>query len=265
MNDKKKSGIITNIQHFSLHDGPGIRTTVFLKGCQLNCLWCHNPENISAEPEIMDFGEKKASKIVGKVVEADDVINDVIRDKMFYLDSKGGVTFSGGEPTMQFEFLSELLSLCKSNNIHTAIETNLFLPEDKAEEIADKVDLIICDIKMIDSKKHRFYTGVDNELILRNMKRIYDLRKPMIIRIPLISEINNCNSDLNDFLRYFESFESRENISIEILPYHRFGESKYASLGLDYKIVNGILPSGQAEKFLDRIISLGFNASINTW
>ena len=201
MTAKVIKGIITNIQHFSLHDGPGIRTTVFFKGCQLKCVWCHNPENINPNPEMM-YSANNTYEKVGREVTVSEVVDEVIKDKMFYKDSQGGVTFSGGEPTMQYEFLTELLTSCKLENIHTAIETNLFFSEDKIKELDDSVDLIICDLKILDNRKHILYTGVDNSLILRNINEIVKRSKPLIIRIPLINGVNNDDNDIGDFINF---------------------------------------------------------------
>lgn len=264
------SGIITDIQRYSTHEGPGIRTTVFLKGCQLNCQWCHNPETIQSERQLMYFEErcigckkceevcpnkvhgfingmhtidfKKCSKcgacveacwndalvFSGKTMTSKEVFDEILEDKDFY-GNNGGVTFSGGEPLLQLDFIIELLEFCKNHDINTAIETNLYHSHDKLEKILPLLDLLICDIKSMNSAVHSKYTGVGNEKILANIKFVDEKGTRLIIRTPLIQGINDSVEDARQMGSYLSKIKHLEYY--EILPYHSLGISKSRALG----------------------------------
>ncbi|MDC7227740.1 MAG: glycyl-radical enzyme activating protein [Spirochaetales bacterium] len=259
-------GIIFNIQRFSTKDGPGIRTTVFLKGCNVNCAWCHNPESIDGN-QMLRFDSKlciscgrcavacpsgatemvdgrrvyyldkctlcgdcvsacgaDALEIVGENYTAEELYNIIIKDEDFYKESGGGVTFSGGEPLLQQEFLIEMLRLCKAVGIHTALDTALNIEWDRVEAVLPWVDLVLLDIKGMDSRKHFQNTGVSNELIHKNAVKLAYMGVPIIVRMPVVKELNDSIEELEaaaDFMRAWPNLKG-----VEILPYHSLGVDK---------------------------------------
>lgn len=245
MINQSLKGIIFNIQRFAIHDGPGIRTTVFFKGCPLRCWWCHNPESHKILPEKFDgcnlrrgfdqsFTMNKDE--IGKEISIDELMNEIVKDIVFYEESKGGVTFSGGEPLIQPEFLKEMLEECQSNGIHTAVDTSGFASTDLIADIAQATDLFLYDIKLMNDDKHKKYTGVSNQIILKNLIELDQLGKKIIIRIPVVPEI----TDTNENLFAIRGFISHLNNLIEVnfLPYHRAGEGKYAKYGKENKMTD---------------------------
>ena len=236
-------GLIFDIKRYAIHDGPGIRTTVFFKGCPLSCLWCHNPESQKITPEtILKINRRKClnlsysetKKVFGKEVSVDEVMAEVERDIVFYDQSGGGVTFSGGEPLMQFDFLKEMLVACKQKDIHTAVDTSGYVPFERIESIEPEVDLFLYDLKMMDSELHLKYTGSENHLIIKNLKMLDNRGIKTIIRFPIIPGITDTKKNVNEmmeFLKYFENINE-----IDLLPYHRFAEKKYLRLNLEYKM-----------------------------
>lgn len=282
------TGIIFNIQKYSIHDGPGIRTTVFLKGCPLSCIWCHNPESQSFAPEIMLYGKRcigcgkctevckhgalldrdkctscgkcaevchaKARELAGKVMTVPEVIAQIDKDSIFYEESGGGVTFSGGEPLSQPEFLLELLAQCKKNEYHTAVDTSGYGAAETIKSISGMTDLFLYDLKLIDDDKHIKYTGVSNKLILENLQVISQLGKSIIIRIPLIPGINDDESNIKASARIIQGTPGIEQVNI--LPYHNIAADKYNRLGKQSRLMEIPVPSGEymesvAEKFLE--------------
>jgi pyruvate formate lyase activating enzyme len=242
-------GIIFNIQRFAIHDGPGIRTTVFFKGCPLRCWWCHNPESHKILPEKFDgcnlrrgfdqsFSMDKDE--VGKEISVDELMNEIIKDRVFYEESNGGVTFSGGEPLMQPEFLNLLLKECKSIVIHSAVDTSGFTSEDTLKQIAPNVDLFLYDLKLMNDDVHQKYTGVSNQIILKNLIELDQLGKKIIIRIPIVPEITDTNENLfaiRGFISYLNNV-----IEVNLLPYHRAGEGKYKKYGKENKMGDTVSP-----------------------
>ncbi len=229
-------GIVADIQRSSVHDGPGIRTTVFLKGCPLNCAWCHNPECISFEPQQLYYPEKcigcgqcdrgcfsGARVTCGKEMTPEEVLEEVLQDRAYY-GSDGGVTFSGGEPLAQRDFLNELIDVCKAEGLHCAVETSLFLFDPR---IFSKLDLCMADLKIWDPVLHKRYTGVDNERIKAHFKELEKLNIPVIARTPVIPEIDQGISEISAFLK-----ELRNVRQYELLPYHPLGNGKRKALGL---------------------------------
>lgn len=230
------NGTIFNIQRFCTKDGSGIRTTVFLKGCPLHCAWCHNPEAQNACVELMTEPDEQC----GYFVTADEVLGDVLKDKLFYDNSGGGLTLSGGEPFYQAEFCFELLVAAKTHGLHTCVETCGFTSNDNIRCGAELIDLFLFDFKHSDPELHKQYTGADNELILENLDLLNTLGKQVILRCPIIPSYND--SELH--LRSIAGLANRySNISsIEIEPYHDFGSTKYARLGRSYTLNSISLP-----------------------
>ena len=234
------TAIVADIQHASLHDGPGIRTTVFFKGCPLNCLWCHNPECIEKKPQILNYPEKcigcsecekgcfaGAKVVCGKEMSAEQIFDEIMLDVNYYQDN-GGVTFSGGEPLLYPDVIKEVIHLCKKHNIKTAIETSLYHYD---EEILKSVDCIMADFKIFDDVKHKEYTGVSNDIIKKHFLLLDKLNKPFIVRTPIIPGINDSSDEIlniKDFLNPFKNLTA-----YELLPYHPLGVSKQTALGIE--------------------------------
>lgn len=256
------SAMIFDIERNSYVDGPGIRTTVFLKGCPLSCVWCHNPESQSFEKQIMFYKSKcigcgkcrevcpnnlkscdfcgkcelycpaDARKICGKEYTIDEVLKEIVKDKPFYENSGGGVTLSGGEPLAQYDFSLELLKKAKENGMHTAIETCGYAEKSKILEIAKYVDLFLFDCKETDQELHKKYTGVDNKIILDNLKALSDAGSKIILRCPIIPGFNDRAEHFKGISEIAGKLSGIEHIEIE--PFHPLGESKYSALSREY-------------------------------
>lgn len=274
------TGVIFDIQRFSVHDGPGIRTTVFLKGCPLRCRWCHNPEGIFPEPELMFFeykciscgtcarvcpekaisfssegGKGKAFprlerekctgcgvcaeacpsgawRLVGKRITVGELISVLERDEVLYDRSQGGVTFSGGEPLFQPDFLFSALQACKERRIHTAVDTSGYAAPEVLTKIALLVDLFLFDLKPMDEEEHRRYTGVSNRIIHENLRALVRLGRPVVVRVPLIPGITDTERNIQALAGFLR--ELRHGIQgVDLLPYHDVAE-KYQRLGRIY-------------------------------
>ncbi len=274
------TAFIFDIRKYSIHDGPGIRTTVFFKGCPLVCWWCHNPEGQSSSVELMyrenrcircyscvDVctqnailvnGEKvetnveecivcgtctevcyaEAREIIGKEMSVNQVMKEIESDFPFYEESGGGVTFSGGEPLLQNEFLLSILKACKEKGIHTAVDTCGFAQWNVIDQIRDFTDLFLYDIKLINDSRHKHFTGVSNELILKNLRKLSERGNNMIIRIPIIPGINDDKETLNQIIVFISELKNIQ--SIDLLPYHHIGIDKYRRLHKTY-----LLPDAQ--------------------
>ncbi len=228
-------GLIADIQRASIHDGDGVRTTVFFKGCPLSCKWCHNPECISFEKEILYYPEKcihcgmcdkgcfsGARVVCGKSMTADEVLSEIMLDVPYYGDT-GGVTFSGGEPFAQGKFLNACIDKCKENGINCAVETSLIYFD---EEIFKKLDFVMADLKIWNSDLHKEYTGAGNEKIIENFENLNKLNIPIIARTPVIPEINQGIDKISAFLKTLSNVRK-----YELLPYHPLGNSKRKALG----------------------------------
>ncbi len=230
-------GYIFDIKKFAIHDGPGIRTTVFLKGCPLRCWWCHNPESHKILPEtIQDNSNSNNCDITGSEVSADEIMEEILKDRLFYDDSGGGVTFSGGEPLSQIEFLTELLFRSKKEDLHTIVDTSGFAPFENIKSIYDLTDLFFFDLKIIDRGDHLKFTGVFNEIIIENLIQLNEMGKKTVIRIPLIPGYTDTLKNLDGLLKFISKLK---NIGrIDLLPYNKIAESKYARLKKESKLVN---------------------------
>ena len=265
-------GLIFNIQTYSIHDGPGIRTTVFVMGCPLKCIWCQNPESQQFQPQLFYDSEKcsgcgncvevcplgaievyegrswtnrdtctgkgkcteicpnEARNLIGSYMSAGEVFQEVIEDKIFFDKSGGGVTLGGGEPLASPDFTIALLKLCKNIGLHTALDTSGYASWKVMKTVLEYVDLVLYDIKHMDPVKHREFTGVSNELILDNIKRIHsELSVPIFIRIPLVPKYNDSPENLRETAR-FVAVDLDPSIGVHLLPYHRLGETKYSRL-----------------------------------
>lgn len=267
--------MIFGIQRFSVHDGPGIRTTVFMKGCPLKCEWCHNPESKVMRPELffehdlcilcgecvracqkdvhmiidnkrvirrelcdrcgkcIDACSTGALELKGKIVTVNEVMDEVLKDQPYYRRSGGGITLSGGEPLMQPDFSKALLIRSKENEINTAIESCGFTKWNVFKEILDLVDLTIYDIKITDPELHRRYCGVENSLILENLKRAINIGKTIIVRMPLIPSISDTNENLAQTGILLSNLGIK---SLEMIPYHAFSKDKCRALGIKYSL-----------------------------
>lgn len=250
--------MIFDIERNSYVDGPGIRTTVFFKGCNLKCAWCHNPESQDFKPQMMFYKDKctgcgkckdicptpdnctlcgkctlycpaEAKKVCCKEYTADEVLAEVIKDKAFYDNSGGGVTFSGGECMLQIDFLCEILKKCKENGIHTAVDTAGHIPFESFEKILSYTDLFLYDIKIFDSEKHKKYVGVGNQLILENLKKLFEAGAKIWIRIPVIADVNDSVEEMQKIKTFLDGCGKPEKV--ELLPYHAMGENKYRAIG----------------------------------
>lgn len=229
--------MIFNIQRFSLHDGPGIRTTVFFKGCPLRCRWCHNPESQQQEVEtyhrLIKLGGRVFSEeaAYGRRVTPADLIQNLLRDLPFYRQSGGGVTFSGGEPLQQPEFLEELLAGCREAGITTAVDSSGYAADEVVKRLADKADLWLFDLKFISTPEHKLFTGKGNEPILLNLRHLASTGVEIRIRFPVIPGITDTESNLEAILAELERLP--EVKMINLLPFHSYSQHKYNLLGRD--------------------------------
>lgn len=299
-----KSGIIFDIKRYAIHDGPGIRTTVFFKGCPLRCWWCHNPEGLVPETELTfiktrcledcDECVKKCPKdailradniisidrkkcdicgectlvcptealiISGKNMSVEEVMKEIDKDMVFYDESMGGVTFSGGEPLMQLEFLSALLEECKKRGFHTTLDTSGYARPEEIDKIKDKVDLFLYDVKMVDDKKHKETTGVSNKLILDNLKKLSKNGGNIVVRIPVIPEINDTDEEITKIAEFISSLKEVKDISL--LPYHTLADQKYERLNKSY-LMQKTPPYSEEkiEKIKKKLERFGFQVKI---
>jgi len=276
--------LVTNIQGYSIHDGPGIRTVVFLKGCGLECQWCSNPECISPHPEvglvkalctkcgkcagicpsealIFEAGQLprikrelcsgcgacsavcyyKALVLYGKPMNADEVFDAVNRDKMFYEASGGGVTVSGGEALLHPQFVCDLFEKCRLAGVHTCIETSGYAPESALRQVLRYTDHVLYDLKHLNSKKHRQYTGKPNHRILSNAKIVAASKAEKLFRMPLIPGINDDVQNIKGTSEFLHGLGNNA-LRIELMPYHRLGKGKYESLDRSYPLPDVLSP-----------------------
>ena len=294
-------GIIFDVKRYAIHDGPGIRSTVFLKGCPLQCQWCQNPEGIEPGPEIFvrqkrcaedcdacvsacpqgaiskdgnsikidrekcDFCGKcedacvyEALEIIGREVTVAEALVEMERDRVFFDESGGGITFSGGEPLMQLDFLMELLPEIKKRNIHVTLDTSGFVSFRDLERVSDQVDLFLYDLKIMDDEKHKEYTGVSNRIILENLRELTERGKPTAVRIPLISGVNDDDQSIQSLTEYLQSLKNIKHISL--LPYHSGGCEKYRNLKKEDSLKTFQPPSGmRIDEIGKLLIEAGFS------
>lgn len=229
-------GRIFDIQKYSIHDGPGIRTIVFLKGCAFRCKWCCNPESQEFDIQKMMFGGKE--KIVGRDVTVIEVIEEVLKDSFYYKRSGGGLTLSGGESLLQPDFAVALLRAAKECGINTAIETTGFAPFETIERLLEHLDYVLMDIKHMNDSKHKQFCSQSNRLVLENARKIKEWGANLTIRVPVIPTFNNTEDELMDIAKFAKDIGVEQ---LHLLPYHRMGEDKYAGLSRPY-LLKGIEP-----------------------
>lgn len=281
-----KRALISNIQRYAIHDGPGIRTTIFLKGCPLRCQWCSNPEAIKPYHEITvrdlscikcwrciescpvgaitkrnesrEIDRDKcnlcgecaevcttgAIELVGKYMSGEEVLREIEKDRLFYLNSGGGVTFSGGEPLDQAEFVVEVSRLCRQRGIHTTLDTTGYSPWPVLREVLNQTDLILYDIKHLDPVKHKEGTGTSNELILNNLQRTVEIVTTWL-RIPIIPNFNDSELYIASLAAFIVKLPKGNIEKISLLPYHNWGEQKYERLGNRYAMTG--IPASSEE------------------
>jgi len=300
--DDKCTGVVFDIQRYSLHDGPGIRTLVFMKGCPLRCLWCDNPESQRARPEILEFEERcigcgdcfevcssraimenqwridrdkcdrcgrcvevcpaRAREIAGKRYAVGEVLREVEKDRVAYEVSGGGVTVSGGEPASQAGFVSQLLRACRHKGIHTALETSGYAAWDEFERILTYVDLLLYDLKCIDSERHSKLTGVSNQRILENIKKAADLVAGIYLRVPIIPGLNDDEENLKATARLARQLGDSV-VQVHVLAYHSLGANKYGRLGREYPLSDTDSPSDEDMQNVRRLFeSYGLRTQI---
>lgn len=300
------TGLITAIQRFSVQDGPGIRTTVFLKGCPLRCRWCSNPETQEPAPQLSMVDDRCSSnckecflicknqaitkkrgriwidakkcslcgecirtcpesnlKIVGQRVTIRGLMRELLKDRLFYENSGGGITLSGGEPLWQWKFVLSVLQRCKKANLSTLIDTCLAVDWETIKRVDSFVDLFYVDLKHVDDDVHRKYTRASNRLILENLQKMaeeIDARK-IVIRVPFIPSINGDQESIAGIARILRSLDARW--PVHLLPYHRLGQRKYRIIGREYRM-KGIVPPTQEElrKGLERYRSQNIEAEM---
>ena len=262
------TGIIFDIKRFAVHDGPGIRTTVFMKGCPLKCVWCHNPESIDPQPCILErvsrigdlsFVDKE---VVGQVKTVQEVMAVLQKERVFMDESIGGVTFSGGEPLLQHEFLLGILKYCKSEGMHTAIDTCGFAAPSVLRKIIPFTDLFLYDLKMMDNEKHRFYTGTPNEVILENLKELSLRNCKIRIRIPIIHEINDNQENTIETIGFLKNLKNPVE-GIDLLPFHNTANGKYKRFEINYTMNENKKPDNSVmNKLKEQFEDGGFQVKI---
>lgn len=291
-------GILFDIQKFMLHDGPGIRTVVFLKGCTLRCKWCCNPESYRENPELaflstrcnncgncipicpekaitlgnsaininfdlctvckkcIDVCPTNALKIFGHSYTPGEIIDEVIKDKDFFVNSKGGLTLSGGEALLQLDFATNILKLAKENGLHTCLETAGNVLQRSFSQVMPYVDLFLFDYKLTNSTLHKLWTGANNDQLLVNLEYIYNSGAAIVVRCPIIPGVNDTDEHFNGIVAMSQKYPNLKGI--ELMPYHEFGKDKFRQLGHNPHILEtGSVNNLQKDTWRDRLMKLG--------
>lgn len=296
-------GKIFDLMKYSIHDGPGIRTTIFFMGCPLKCQWCHNPESQSFEQELMYWPDRcigcrqclevcpqgaivetagrldylreqcrlcgaccqvchaGVRELVAKTMSVHEIMSEIEKDVIFYDESGGGVTFSGGEALMQPSFLLKILQECRKKEIRTAVETCGYVNLKVLQEISPFVDLFLYDLKLMDSQKHQKYTGVTNKLILDNLRWLAENHPKVIVRVPIIPGINDDEDNISQLGKFTASLKRIKEL--HLLPYHKAGTDKYQRLGVSYRLADIEVPDNEhMERIRSRLEQFSLNVKI---
>ncbi len=299
-----QSGLIFDVRKFSINDGPGIRVTVFFKGCPLRCAWCHNPESISSKIQKMYSADKcigcgacieacpedactltpdgivtarkrctgcgkcadicptKATEMSGRKVTVDEIVEIVEKERIFFDQSGGGVTFSGGEPLLQPEFLIALLDEFGSRSIHRTVDTTGFAKSEVLLEVAKRTDLFLYDLKMMDSARHKRWAGVENEQILKNLQLLAETGASINIRIPLVKGVNDDDANIEQTAMFVAGLTGDKK-KVNILPYHNIAAGKYLKLGEKYDSLGMVEPSGREKtRVVAKFAEFGLEAMV---
>jgi pyruvate formate lyase activating enzyme len=304
MESKNITGLVYDLQRFAVHDGPGIRTLVYMKGCPLTCLWCSSPHTQKKAPEILhietnckkcglclevcqtgaiSFSDEegpvidrnlcncdalcveacpgRARELAGSPMTPTELFEEVDKDSAFYRRSNGGVTVGGGEPTMQHEFVKEFLKMCKKRYVHTVMETCGFAKWEHLEGLLEYLDLVYMDVKHMDAAVHKEITGVSNDIILANVRKV-STRRPLIVRIPVVPGLNDAEGNIAATAE-FASGLGEHLVRIELLPYHKFGTQTYGRLDMVYELEDVEPPGDERMQQFKKIVeSFGVQAQI---
>ena len=262
------TGIIFDIKRYAIHDGPGIRTTVFFKGCAASCWWCHNPESQSSGIQKVIRKNKFENSVfeeaenIGRIVTVKEVMAEISKDQIYYDESGGGVTISGGEPLLQAEFLQALLLACQKTGIQTTLDTTGLAPANVFNSITSLVNLFLYDIKFIDDNLHQKYTGVSNTSILHNLMSLIKKEKPVRLRLPIIPDITDSEKNLDEIAKFIVNL-SPGGMNIDILPYHKIARHKYEKLDKEYRMgVSKVPCDHRMQEIKNRLETFGHNVSI---
>ena len=273
--------IIFDIKRYAINDGPGIRTTIFFKGCPLRCVWCHNPESWSTEPQIL-FNKNKcihcpkcvgknadecpttAREICGREWSLPNLLKEIEKERDIMEDSGGGVTLCGGEPLMHFEDSLALLKELGKHGLHRCVDTTLYAKPEMIKEIAANCELFLVDLKLMDDEKHKQYTGVSNRIILENIRMLAEMGADFFIRIPLIEGVNTDETNIHDSIEFLKTLPWERKI-VNLLPYHDVGKDKHIRMGSKYN-PKGYEMKAPSDETLDRckqaFTQAGFTAII---
>jgi pyruvate formate lyase activating enzyme len=261
-------GIVFDIKRFAVHDGPGIRTTVHFKGCPLQCLWCHNPEGIDPAPLTYTREVRVADRLflreetIGTYYTVEKLLKELLKDRMFWDESDGGVTFSGGEPLMQFPFVLELAQQLKKQSIHVAIDTCGLIQTEKLQAIAPFVDLFLFDLKAIESGEHKAFTGSDNQLILKNLGELIENGHKVNIRIPVVP---GRNFDDKHFIEFLQFLNGKKVEQISLLPFHAIASGKYERFSMHNSMKNvPSIPKEALHDWKNQLELAGFAVAIGS-
>jgi pyruvate formate lyase activating enzyme len=253
---KDVSALVFNIKRCSFEDGPGIRTTVFLKGCPLRCLWCCNPEGQETFPELTD--PRITREFFERYMSVDQVMDILLADLSFFAESGGGLTLAGGEPTLHYEFVRELLDRCRLSSIHTALDTCGYAIG-KSDELLTQADMLLFDIKVLSEEDHIRFTSVANRLILENFRKVASLGKPIVVRVPIVPGYTDSDNNIRGIGRFLAGFDAVKRV--DLIAFHKFASTKYAALGKKHVLESIPVPDKSAMLRIKRILE-GFDLNV---